>query len=160
MDYGLVETEKLGWIAWLLGAAAKRRIVREAAMEAVMQDLPAGATVLAADPNENYVAYELPSGEPRIRFRASAAWLPNEPSASPNFTPQTIASLTSEGQVLVLEGLHRTRGMAREKTMIAPKLGGVEKAPGWLDFAYVPDAAVLSQSSLNRSGPWHPIAAK
>jgi hypothetical protein len=160
MDHGEVGTERLGWLAWLLGRIAEPRIVREADLDAAVGSLPVGATILNADPNGNYVVYEMPSGEPRIRFRASAAWLPNEPTAIPNNTPIMSASITRDGQVLVMEGLHRARAMARDKVMIAPKLGGVEEAPGWLDFPHDPVGAKLSQSSLDRSGPWRLVAAK
>ena len=160
MDNGEVEVEKLGWLEWLRGKRPRRIIVREADFEAALQCLPLGAAVLAIDPNGNFIFYELPDGLPMIRFRASAAWLPNEPTWGLNESPDRVACIIAEGQILVLEGLHRTRGMARDKSMIETDLGGIDRAPGWLDFLHKPEEAILSASSVERSGPWTLVPAK
>jgi hypothetical protein len=135
-------------------------IVREADIEAARKSLPADVTVLIVDPVGYYILYEIPSGDLRIRFRASAAWLPNQPTPGTNRSPKTRAGIMSGGRVLVLEGLHRTRAMARDQMMIAQWLGGVAHAPGWLDFGYDSEGAILSSSSIERSGPWTLVPAK
>jgi hypothetical protein len=160
MDHGLAEPEKLGWVAWILGRKAQLKIIRDADLEAASSNLPAGAAILRADPNGDFVVYESPAGALRIRFRACAAWLPNEPTVLPNNTRAAVATVTPDGQVLVLEGVHRTRAVARERVILPVSLGGVENALGWLDFAFDAEAATLSESSVDRSGPWRPIQAK
>src|SRR5262249_51580978 len=82
------------------------------------------------------IVYETPNGAQQVRFRAREAWLPNEPTATPNYTTITLATILGDGRLVVLEGIHRTRAMARERVPIDPGRGGVEQAPGWLDFSY------------------------
>ena len=160
MAYGQVETQKLGWFDWLLGGRVKGIIVREADIEAALQSLPTGVIVITVDPNGYFIFYEMPDRDQRIRFRARAAWLPNEPTVIFNRSNETKAGVTPQGQVLVMEGLHRTRAMARDHVMIDRNRGGVEQAPGWLDFTFDPDGSVQSQSSLDYFGPWTPVPAK
>jgi hypothetical protein len=81
---------------------------------------------------------EVPNGAQQVRFRAWEAWLANEPSAAPNNTDITSAVIDPDGRVVVLEGLHRTRAMARERILIDASRGGVERTPGWLDFSCDP----------------------
>jgi hypothetical protein len=92
------------------------------------------------DANGHWIVYEMPVGAQQVRFRAREAWLPNEPSFLPNNTTITVATVNRDGRVVVLEGLHRTRAMARERVLVDPNRGGVEQAPGWLDFSYDPAA--------------------
>jgi len=125
-----------------------------------MQGLPPQAVISATDTAKSYFVYRIADGTWRIRFLASAAWLPNEPTVIPNNTRLTRASVTSDSKILILEGLHRTRSMAREKVLIMPNLGGVLDAPGWLDFVFDAEGAILSDSSLELSGPWKLIPAK
>jgi hypothetical protein len=80
----------------------------------------------------------MPNGAQQVRFRASEAWFPTEPTVTPNYTNRTLATAHEDGRLVVLEGIHRTRAMARERVMIDPGRGGVEQAPGWLDFSYDP----------------------
>ncbi len=160
MDHGLVKPEKLGWLAWLFGPRARRIIVREADVEAARQGLPPNAHLLAVDPNGNYIVYESRTGLQVMRFRASAAWLANEPTIIGNNSPARIAAILPDGRVLVVEGLHRTRAMARDRVMLSTRLGGVEQAPGWLDFAHDPEGGIQSSSSIEFSGPWKPVPAK
>ena len=82
----------------------------------------------------------MPNGAQQVRFRASAAWLPNEPTVMPNNTNITLATVDRNGRLIVVEGIRRTRAMASERVMIDPSRGGVEQAPGWLDFSYDPAA--------------------
>jgi len=133
MDHGQTEWEKLGWWAWLTGKRARRIIVREADLEAALQSLPEGATASVLDLNGNYIVYTLRDGEQRIRFRASAAWLPNEPTILENKTPDTGVTILLDGRILVFEGLHRTRAMARDRLTVPSKLAASNKHPdGWI----------------------------
>jgi hypothetical protein len=116
------------------------RIVRDANLAAAAVSLPQGAGIVSEDPNGRWIVYEMPSGAQQVRFRATEAWLPNEPTATPNNTNITLATVHPDGRLVVLEGLHRTRAVARDRVLMEPSRGGVEHAPGWLDFAYDPSA--------------------
>ena len=131
-----------------LGRLFDRRvkIVRDADIEAAIESLPREVAVVNTDPSENWVLYQMSDGALRIRFRAKEAWFPNEPTLRPNRTVGTVASINPDGRVVVTEGLHRTRAMARGRVMLDPKEGGVEKAPGWLDFAYDPSGLIDTPS--------------
>ena len=135
-DYG--EVTRPGFLGRLFGR--RPRIVRDANLSAAAAILPQGAGIIGTDPNGHWIAYEMPNGAQQVRFRASEAWLPNEPTALPNNTNITLATVHGDGRLVVLEGIHRTRAMARERVLIAPSRGGVEQAPGWLDFSYDPSA--------------------
>jgi hypothetical protein len=110
-------------------------IVREANFAAALAMLPAGSTVEGIDRSKNWITFRLATGQPMIRFRASKAWLVAEPTLLGNGTADTDAVVEADGRVVVREGLHRTRGVARDRIVIEAKFGGVPTAPGWLDFA-------------------------
>jgi hypothetical protein len=93
-----------------------------------------------ADMNRNWIVFKMPNGKMMIRFRATEAWLPNEPTPLPNRTVRTLATVNADKQVIVLEGLHRTRAAARARRLIRNSDGGADRAPGWLDFTYDPEA--------------------
>jgi hypothetical protein len=135
-DYG--EMAQPGFLGRLFGR--RPTIVKEANLAAATASLPQGAGIIGKDPNGHWIAYEMPNGAQQVRFRASAAWLPNEPTVMPNYTNITLATVHEDARLVVLEGIHRTRAMAREKVMVDPSRGGVEQAPGWLDFSYDPAA--------------------
>jgi hypothetical protein len=135
-DYG--EVARPGFLGRLFGR--RPIIVRDANLSAAAASLPKGAGIIAKDPNGHWVVYELPNGAQQVRFRAREAWLPNEPTVLLNNTNRTLATVHGDGRLVVLEGLHRTRAMARERVLIDPSRGGVEQAPGWLDFSYDPSA--------------------
>jgi hypothetical protein len=135
-DYG--EVMRPGFLGQLFGR--RPRIVRDANLAAVVACLPEGADVIATDPNGQWIVYQTTNGAQQVRFRAHEAWLPNEPTASPNNTNFTLATIHTDGRLLVLEGIHRTRAMARERVVIDPIRGGLENAPGWLDFSYDPSS--------------------
>lgn len=136
MDHGAVQQP--GFLGRLFGR--KPSIVRDADLEAATSRLPEGARVVQSDPRGNWVVYEQPGGAQRVRFRASEAWLPNEPSLTLNNTLVTSATIDPTGRVVVTEGLHRTRAVARNRVFLPLRLGGVEHAPGWLDFLHEPTA--------------------
>jgi hypothetical protein len=133
-DYG--EVARPGFLGRLFGR--RPRIVKEANLVAAAASLPQGAGIIGKDPNGHWIAYEMPTGAQQVRFRASEAWLPNEPTVTPNNTNITLATVHWDGRLLVLEGIHRTRAMARGRVMIDRSRGGVKQAPGWLDFSYDP----------------------
>jgi hypothetical protein len=135
-DYG--EVARPGWLGRLFGR--RPRIVRDANLAAAAASLPQGASLIGKDPNGQWIVYEMPNGGQYVRFRARDAWLPNEPTVSPNNTSITLATFYGDGRLVVLEGIHRARAMARDRVMIDPSRGGVEQAPGWLDFSYDPTA--------------------
>jgi hypothetical protein len=135
-DYG--EVVRPGFLGRLFGR--RPRIVRDANVAVAAASLPQGARIIGTDSNGHWIAYEMPNGARRVRFRARDAWLPNEPSVMPNNTNITLAIVNRDGRLVVLEGVHRTRAMARERVMIDPNRGGLEQAPGWLDFSYDPSA--------------------
>jgi hypothetical protein len=135
-DYG--EVAQPGFLERLFGRRPK--IVRDANLAAAMARLPQGARIIAKDTNGHWAAYEMPNGAQQVRFHAQEAWLPNEPTATPNYTNLTLATVHGDGRLVVLEGIHRTRAMARGRAMIDPSRGGVEQVPGWLDFSYDPAA--------------------
>lgn len=143
VDYGEVHTP--GFLRWLLRRPAK--IIRDADIAAAMESLAPGAAVQKVDPSGSWIVYQIPGQAPRIRFRARDAWFPNEPTIVPNGSERTNATIDQYGRVVVTEGLHRTRAMARRRVVIAPKYGGVEKAPGWLDFSHDPTALSDTPSS-------------
>ncbi len=142
-DYG--EVQYPGWFGRLLGRLPK--IVREANFAAAVQSLPAGSSITATDPDGNWILYQPTNGLPLIRLRASEAWLPNEPTPFRNETRDTGATIDPSGRVVVVEGLHRTRATARERILFPPELGSAAKAPGWLDFAFDPEALKDTPSS-------------
>jgi len=135
-DFG--EVVRPGFLGRLFGRRPK--IFRDANLAAAAASLPQEAGVIGKDPNGHWITYQLPNGAQRVRFRAGEAWLPTEPTVVPNNTNITLATVHSDGRLVVLEGIHRTRAMARERVMIDPSRGGVEQAPGWLDFSYDPSA--------------------
>jgi hypothetical protein len=135
-DHG--EVSKPGFLGRLFGRRPK--IVKDANIAAAVASLPQEASIMATDRNGHWVAYEMPNGAQQVRFRASEAWFPNEPTIMPNNTNITLASVSSDGRLVVLEGIHRTRAMARERVMLDPSRGGVAQAPGWPDFSYDPFA--------------------
>jgi hypothetical protein len=103
-----------------------------------MASLPQGSRVLGTDPNGSWILYETPHGAQQIRFCAREAWFPSEPTPTLNDTINTSATIFPDGRVVVMEGLHRTRAVARQRVMMDPDNGGVELAPGWLDFSHDP----------------------
>jgi hypothetical protein len=121
--------------------------VRDANITAAAGCLPPAARRIASDSNGRWIVYESPNGPQQVRFRAWEAWLANEPTLTPNYTIITLATVHEDGRLVVLEGIHRTRAMARERVMIDPRRGGVEEAPGWLDFSYDPAALLDTPSS-------------
>ena len=135
-DYG--EVVRPGFLGRLFGRRAK--IVKDANIAAAAASLAQGARIIRRDPNGNWIVYEMPNGAQQVRFRAREAWLPNEPTVTPNNTNITLASVDRDGRLVVLEGIHRTRAVARERVMIGTSRGGVEQAPGWRDFSYDPAA--------------------
>jgi hypothetical protein len=135
-DYG--EVVQPAFFGRLFGR--RRKIAKDANLAAAAAILPQGAGIIGKDPNGHWILYELPNGAQQVRFRASEAWLPNEPTVTPNNTTITLATVHGDGRLVVLEGIHRTRAMARERVMIDPSRGGVAQAPGWLDFSYDPTA--------------------
>jgi hypothetical protein len=135
-EYG--EVAQPGFLGRLFGR--RPRIVKDANLAAATASLPQGASNISEDPNGHWIAYEMPNGAQRVRFRAREAWFPNQPTVMPNNTTITLATVLADGRLVVLEGIHRTRAMARERVMIDPGRGGVEQAPGWLDFSYDPSA--------------------
>jgi hypothetical protein len=90
----------------------------------------------------------MPNGAQHVRFQAGEAWFPSEPTVMSNNTTITHATVHRDGRLVVLEGIHRTRAMARERVMIDPTRGGVEEAPGWLDFSFDPSAFRDTPSAL------------
>jgi hypothetical protein len=146
-DYG--EVAQPGFLGRLFGR--RPRIVRDANLAAAAASLPPGAAITGKDPSGHWVVYEMPNGAQQVRFRAREAWLPNEPTVTPNNTNITLAAVHSDGRLVVLEGLHRTRAMARERVMIDPSRGGVGQATGWLDFAYDPSALRDTRSARSVS---------
>jgi hypothetical protein len=143
-DYG--EVAQPGFLGRLFGRRPK--IVKDANLAAAAASLPQGANIIGKDPNGDWVVYELPTGAQQVRFRATEAWFPNEPTVLPNNTIITLATVLGAGRLVVLEGLHRTRAMARERVLIDTSRGGVEQAPGWLDFSFDPDAFRDTPSAL------------
>jgi hypothetical protein len=135
-DYG--EVARPGFLGRLFGRRPK--IIRDANLAAAVASLPLGANIRGQDPDGQWIAYEMPNGAQQVRFRAREAWLPNEPTIMPNNTNFTLATVQPDGRLVVLEGIHRTRAMARERAMIDPSRGGLENIPGWLDFSYDPSA--------------------
>jgi hypothetical protein len=133
-DYG--EVVRPGFLGRLFGRHPI--IVRDANLAAAAARLPQGARIVGQDPNGHWFVYEMPNGAQQVRFRAREVWLTNEPTVMPNNTSITLATVHWDGRLVVLEGLHRTRALARERVMIDPSRGGVEQAPGWLDFSYDP----------------------
>src|SRR5437773_617901 len=75
-DYG--EVVHPGFLGRLFGRRPK--IVREANLVAAVASLPQGASIIGKDANGHWITYEIPTGALQVRFRASAAWLPNEPT--------------------------------------------------------------------------------
>ena len=143
MDHG--EILQPGFFGRLFGH--RPRIARDADSAAATDCLPQGAQILRADPKGNWLVYEMPNGAQLVRFRASEAWLPNEPTPMPNNTNVTSATILTDGRVVVTEGLHRTRAMARRRVPMSPSHGGVASAPGWLDFAYDPEGMRATPST-------------
>jgi hypothetical protein len=143
-DYG--EVQQPGLLGRLFGRPPK--IVREADFAAALATLPEGVLIVATDPSGNWIVFKMPDGSDVIRFRASAAWFPNEPTLVGDRSPRTLATVLADGKVVVFEGLHRTRAMARERSMIDNRNGGLIKAPGWLDFTYDSDALHETPSSI------------
>jgi hypothetical protein len=135
-DYG--EVARPGFLGRLFGR--RPRIVKDANLAAAAASLPQGARIIGVDAKGHWIVYEMPSGVQQVRFRAREAWLPNEPTVMPNNTNITLAAVNRDGRLVVLEGIHRTRAVARERVMIDPGRGGVEQAPGWLDFSCAPTA--------------------
>ena len=80
-----------------------------------------------------YEIYTTPSGEKRIRFRASSARTQKEANPGRNYTEDANAGLNVEGNVYVHEGRHRAAGASRGDE-IPEELGGVPGRRGWLDF--------------------------
>ena len=135
-DFG--EVAQPGFLGRLFGQRPK--LVKEANLAAAVASLPQAVAIIGKDPNGHWIAYEMPNGAQQVRFRASEAWLPNEPTVMPNNTNITLATVHGDGRLIVLEGIHRTRALARERVMIDSSRGGVEQVPGWLDFSYDPSA--------------------
>ena len=144
-DYG--EVAQPGFLGRLF--RRRPRIVKDANLAAAMASLPQGASVVSKDVNGHWIVYELPNGAQQVCFRAQEAWLPNEPTVTPNYTNITLATIHADGRLVVLEGLHRTRAMARDRVLIDPGRGGTEHAPGWLDFSY--DPSVFRQTPSTRA---------
>ncbi len=135
-DYG--EVLKPGFLGRLFGR--RPRIIRDANAIAASAGLPQRARILAKDSLGHWFVYELPNGAQQVRFCAREAWLPNEPTITPNNTNITLATVLADGRLVVLEGIHRTRAMARKRVVVGSSRGGVDQAPGWLDFRYDPSA--------------------
>jgi hypothetical protein len=135
-DFG--EVTHPGFLGRFFGR--RSRIVRDANLPAAAASLPQGANIIGTDPNGHWIVYEMPNGAQQVRFRAREAWFPNEPTATPNNTNLTLATILGDGRLVILEGIHRTPAMARERVSIVPSRGGLEQAPGWLDFSYDPSA--------------------
>jgi hypothetical protein len=123
----------------MVGRIFRRRptIVREANFAAARVGLPMGSSIESIDSRGNWIVFQGPDGKPKIRFRASAAWLAAEPTIMPNDSVRAEAALHVDEKVVVYEGLHRTRATARDKIVIEEAVGGVPSAPGWLDFDLV-----------------------
>ena len=144
-DYG--EVAQPGFLGWLFGR--RPRILKDANLTAAAASLPHGVGIIAKDPNGHWIVYEMPNGAQQVRFQAREAWLSNEPTVGPNNTNISLATVDRHGRLVVLEGLHRTRAAARERVMIHPSRGGVEQAPGWLDFSY--DSSEFRDTSSARA---------
>jgi hypothetical protein len=123
----------------IIGRLLRRptQIVREANFAAALATLPAGSTVERSDAQGNWIAFQSVDGDRMIRFRAAEAWLAAEPTIMPNDSDETAAAIQADGTVVVYEGLHRTRAVARDSVLIEEAVGGVFSAPGWLDFVLV-----------------------
>ena len=67
-------------------------LCKDANLAAAAASLPPGAAIMDKDPNGCWIVYELPNGAQQVRFRASEAWLPNEPTVMPNNTNITLAA--------------------------------------------------------------------
>jgi hypothetical protein len=143
-DYGKIQQP--GLFGRLVGREPK--IVRDAEFDAAIAGLPKDSTIVSADTNSKWVVFKMPDGKMMIRFRAIEAWLPNEPTPLPNRTIRTLAAVQADGKVIVLEGLHRTRAVARARRLISNSDGGADRAPGWLDFTYDPEALRETPSTI------------
>jgi hypothetical protein len=148
-DYGKVT--RPGFLGRLFGR--RPRIVRDANLAAAA-GLPPEARMIDQDPHGRWIVYEMANGAQQIRFRARDAWLPNEPTVTLNNTNITLATVLGDGRLVVLEGLHRTRAVARERVLIDPGRGGVARAPGWLDFSFAPAALRETPSARAVSELW------
>ncbi len=100
-------------------------------------ELPEGSRVV--NEADDYVIYVTRDGAERIRFRASEAVTLQEATSGRNYTTDAMAGLTDDGAVMVHEGRHRAIGAA-QGDRIPSDVGGVDDAPGWLDYEYTPDA--------------------
>jgi hypothetical protein len=98
--------------------------------------LPEGAVV--GDVRDHYVVYDH-AGESRIRFAADQSYQVAEISANSNGSDRTIASVADDGRVYVFEGNHRARAAALGRE-IPVAYGGVEGAPGVLDYGFEREA--------------------
>jgi RHS repeat-associated protein len=83
--------------------------------------------------NPDYTIYTNESGAARIRFRASKALTSNPARPGRNYSVDTYAGLSDQGDVVVLEGRHRAIGAAKGDAIPAD-LGGV--APDILDYEF------------------------
>jgi hypothetical protein len=93
-DYG--EVSRPGFLGRLFGR--RPRIVKEVNLAAAGASLPREARIIGKDLNGHWIAYEMPNGAQQVRFRASEAWLPNEPTVLPNNTNITLATIHGDGR--------------------------------------------------------------
>ena len=142
-DFG--EVRRPGFIGRWLKRPTK--IVREANFAAAVATLPAGSTVDRTDPRGHWIALRSAEGKPKVRFRASEAWLAAEPTIIPNRSDRTEAAIQVDGTVEVYEGLHRTRATARYGILVEELVGGVHAAPGWLEFLLVEERPPATSST-------------
>jgi hypothetical protein len=112
---------------------------------------------------ENYFVLEYPDGTKTIRFKACEAKQVRQPvKGEPSGTPETLASLNSEGDVVVQEGLHRLNAVAVDGASVADSVQG---ATGWLEYNYGGKVDLIGEGigwgpPLNKPNPvpnlpWH-----
>ncbi len=105
-------------------------------LESIVKDRP-GAAIVRADPNGRWVIFEQ-NGIRYIMFDSRHARpLSNGPLGPGRNSPETGAAVGPDGNVLVLEGMHRLEGIQRGAT-IPPSSGGVPDLPGWLIYRLFP----------------------
>ena len=87
-----------------------------------------------------YEIYTAADGTQRIRFQADQAFTLQGATPGRNYSTDSLAGLTSDGQVYVHEGRHRAIGAAHGD-VVSEDLGGMPGRPGWLDYEFTPGPA-------------------
>ena len=106
---------------------------RPSGTPATIGRVPQRASVVRTDPGGRWVIIEQ-NGERFIQFDVRhASPLARPPLGPPRGTPETLAAVGPDGNVIVLEGMHRL-GAAQGGAIIPPANGGIPGLPGWLQY--------------------------